>query len=83
MEEYIKKSSARHAVLHNEGQAAVAAIEAIQPEDVVPVVRCGDCKWACLAPARQTATCMRKRVPFTHDYEWFCADGERGKGKHI
>lgn len=35
---YIKKSAAHRAVLHNEGQAAVAAIEAIKPEDVAPVV---------------------------------------------
>lgn len=27
MEEYIKKSEARHAVLHNEGQAVIAAID--------------------------------------------------------
>ena len=45
--------------------------------DAVPVVRCKDCRWACLAPQRQTATCMKKRLPFTHDYDWFCADGER------
>jgi hypothetical protein len=37
--EYIDKAAAQHAVLHNEGQAAVAAIEAIQPEDVAPVRR--------------------------------------------
>lgn len=45
--------------------------------DAVPVVRCKECRWACLAPQRQTATCMKKRLPFTHDYDWFCADGER------
>lgn len=36
--ELIRKSDAMHAVLHNEGQAAVAAIEAIKPDDVAPVV---------------------------------------------
>lgn len=41
------------------------------------LVRCKDCKWACLAPQRQTATCMKNRLPFTHDYDWFCADGKR------
>lgn len=45
--------------------------------DAVPVVRCRECRWACLAPQRQTATCMKNRLPFTHDYDWFCADGER------
>lgn len=44
--------------------------------DVAPVVRCRDCRWACLAPQRQTATCMKNRLPFTHKYDWFCADGE-------
>ena len=45
--------------------------------DAVPVCRCCDCKWALLAPQRQTATCMKKRLPFTHDYDFFCAYGER------
>ena len=44
------------------------------------LVRCKDCRWACLAPQRQTATCMKNRLPFTHDYDWFCADGERKDG---
>ena len=43
----------------------------------IELVRCGECRWACLAPQRQTATCMKKRLPSTHDYEYFCADGER------
>ena len=38
MTEYIRKSVALHAVLHNEGQAVVAAIEAIKPEDVAPMM---------------------------------------------
>ena len=46
------------------------------------LVRCKDCRWACLAPQRQTATCMKKRLPFTHEYDWFCADGERKDGEH-
>lgn len=45
--------------------------------DTVPVVRCKNCRWACLAPQRQTATCMKARLSFTHGYDWFCADGER------
>lgn len=31
MTEYIEKSAAIHAVLHNEGQAAVAAVQSIEP----------------------------------------------------
>lgn len=38
MKEYIEKSAAIHAVLHNSGQAAVAAVQEIKAEDVVPVV---------------------------------------------
>ena len=47
----------------------------------VELVRCEKCRWACLAPARQTATCMRRRLPVTHDYNFFCADGERKDGE--
>ncbi len=43
--EYIKRSAALHAVLHNEGDAARAAIERIPAEDVVPVVRCKKCRF--------------------------------------
>lgn len=35
----IYRKDARHAVLHNDGQAAVAAIEEIHAVDAVPVVR--------------------------------------------
>ena len=49
-------------------------------KDAVPVVRCEECRWALLAPQRQTATCMKRRLPYTHDYDWFCADGERKDG---
>ena len=44
-EQYIKRSAARYAVLHNEGDAARAAIERIPAEDVVPVVWCGECTY--------------------------------------
>ena len=53
------------------------ALSEMPTVDAVPVVRCGEYRWACLAPQRQTATCMKNRLPFTHDYEYFCADGER------
>ena len=70
---YIKKSAALHAVLHNEGQAAVAAIEAIKPEDVVAVVRCKDC----INRDHGTGTCFGDYVPPFH----YCADGEREEQK--
>ena len=37
MEKYLKYEDVIHAVLHNEGQAAVAAIQNIKPVDVSPV----------------------------------------------
>lgn len=52
-------------------------LERIPTINAVQVVRCKDCRWACLAPKRQTATCMKARLHFTHGYDWFCADGER------
>lgn len=58
-------------------ETALAAVENIKAVDAVPVVRCKECRWACLAPQRQTATCMKKRLPFTHEYDFYCADGER------
>lgn len=52
----IYRKDARHAVLHNEGQAAVAAIEEIHAVDAVPVVH-GE--WS-------------NRRTWTHDGEWYC-----------
>ncbi len=37
-DDYIKRSAARHAVLHHTGDAARVAIQNIPPEDVAPVV---------------------------------------------
>lgn len=42
--ELIRKDDALHAVLHNQGDAAVAAIQGIEAVDAVQVVRCGECK---------------------------------------
>lgn len=42
MKEYIEKSAAIHAVLHNEGQAAVAAVQEIKG---IEIVTCGECKY--------------------------------------
>lgn len=39
MEEFIRKSDALHAVLHNQGDAAVAAVQGIEAVDAVPVAR--------------------------------------------
>lgn len=72
---YIDKAAAQHAVLHNEGQAAVAAIEAIQPEDVAPVIRCVKCKWYLREYPNGLGFCDRDG--YTHSDDWFCADGKR------
>ena len=73
---YINKEAAQHAVLHNEGQAAVAAIEAIQPEDVAPVVRCKDCGHSyedVLGRVCSYGVCVDFYVPDTFS----CINGER------
>lgn len=88
MSELIKREDAINAVAELQGIAQSKAeltgiskawkrIKALPTVDAVPVVRCKDCRWACLAPQRQTATCMKKRLPSTHEYDYFCADGER------
>ena len=37
MEKYLKYKDVMHAVLHNDGQAAVAAVQDLKPVAVVPV----------------------------------------------
>lgn len=56
MMELIRKSDALHAVLHNTGDAAVAAVQEIKAVDAVPVVH-GE--WS-------------NRRTWTHDGEWYC-----------
>lgn len=41
--ELIRKSDALHAVLHNQGDAAVAAVQNIKPINAESLVMCGDC----------------------------------------
>lgn len=50
------------------------AIEAIQPVDAVPVVRCKYCKYN-LTPSGEGAVCDYDG--YVHKQEWFCADGKR------
>lgn len=49
----------------------------LNAKPIAKLVRCEECRWACLAPQRKTATCMKNRLPFTHEYDFFCKDGER------
>jgi hypothetical protein len=37
MEKYLRHKDVMHAVLHNDGQAAVAAVQDLKPAEVVPV----------------------------------------------
>ena len=81
--ELIRKSDALHAVLHNTGDAAVAAVQEIKAVDAVPVVRCGECKHR--DPEDKRCDCgghewvKGKILPVKDD--WFCADGERKDGE--
>ena len=59
--ELIRKSDALNAVLHHQGDAAVAAVENIKAVDAVPVVH-GE--WS-------------NRRTWTHDGEWYCTACDR------
>ena len=74
-DDYIKRSAAHHAVLHYTGDAARVAIQNIPPEDVVPVVRCGECKHR----KRPTDYCeMLHKAYFPDDF--YCYFGKRKDG---
>ena len=85
MNELIYKRDALHAVLHNEGQAAVAAVENIKAVDAVPV-RCKDCKWfqsGIDIDGKPFTRCNGSVRTYGHTApDWFCADGERKDGEH-
>lgn len=76
MMELIRKIDALNAVLHNQGDAAVAAVQNIKPIDAVPVVRCGECKH------RKTPTdyCEKLAKAYVPD-EFYCKYGERKDGE--
>ena len=42
MSEYLKREDVRRAVLHNEGDAVIAAIDALEP---VKITHCGECDY--------------------------------------
>lgn len=80
--ELIKKSDALHAVLHNEGQAAVAAVENIEAVDAVPVVFQND-------PYVVVYRAFRELYPnvgdidIAYDYEVITTDGTNEKLKGV
>lgn len=56
--------------------AARAAIQNISPEDVVPVVRCGKCKYR----KQPTDFCEKLHKCYVPDY-FYCYFGERKDGE--
>ena len=82
MDKYISCEAAENAFL---GRAewwdweAQAAIRAIPAADVVPVVRCGECKhWTENSVIPNIGTCVFTSI--RHTAEFFCANGERKDG---
>lgn len=53
------------------------ALEQIEAADVVPVVRCKDCKWGRKVCGNIECFVDRNIPPEYHGYEWFCPNGER------
>lgn len=87
MADYIKREDAIKAVANNYWHGtececyafAHKALDGIQSADVVPVVRCKDCKHCEYAsnriPTEQAWVCYKLGIDVVQD--WFCADGER------
>ena len=79
MEELIRKKDALHAVLHNQGDAAVAAVQMLQP---LRIVRCKDCLYAKQAYRNEKGflICDATAMDITDDD--FCSYGELKGGEH-
>ena len=89
MAEYIDRQAAKNALTvgfsfhYYAGGTACAIIDDIPSADVVPVVRCKDCKYAHMTYSGAAKYCDRKKE-LTDDGgsiylpgDWFCAYGER------
>ena len=78
--EYIEREAAikrLERLFQLQAQTARSIIEAIPAADVVPVVRCGECKHY------DNGWCHRVHNPTQYSKtpdDWFCADGERKDG---
>ncbi len=83
MTEYIEKSAAIHAVLHNEGQAAVAAVQEIKAVNrdgryLIDVVYCEECKHSYTEGFLHPHLVCERHYEFGNvGLRWYCADGER------
>ena len=86
MTEYLKREDVRRAVLHNEGDAVIAAIDELQP---VEIVHCGECKYFTrLEKGHPCGTCRADRfgsysgkwnvdVTIIRRESFFCKEGEK------
>lgn len=82
MTDYIKRSDAIHAVLHNEGQAAVAAVQEIKAENVAPVVFQND-PYAVVYRAFRELYPNVGDIDIAYDYEVITTDGTNEKVKGV
>ncbi len=57
-----------------------ALCKKIENGTLVEVVRCRECRWGLVG--KQNVICMKHSpvVPRTHDFDYYCSDGER-KGR--
>ncbi len=79
--ELIRKSDALHAVLHNTGDAAVAAVQEIKAVDAVPVVRCEHCKYRGGNRGDIDSERWCYQINRYVELNWYCKDGERKDGE--
>ena len=81
MAEYIEREAAYNAIVRNYTvDDQLSDLDKIPAADVVPVVRCGECKHR--DPEDKKCDCGG--LEHTHMFpvadDWFCADGERKDG---
>lgn len=83
MDSFISREAAiddlTHTLFYDQRDKATAKklIATLPPADVVPVVRCKDCKYCeygwCYEVISKNCCDHPKRI----SYDWYCADGER------
>lgn len=80
MAEYIEREAAMQALLNEQyGYLCEEAVLAIPAADVVPVVRCRECKqgtrFVCDLAGNEYVECCLGNV--AHRLDWFCAEGAK------
>ena len=76
MTEYLKREDVRRAVLHNEGDAVIAAIDELEP---LEIVQCRDCIYYRDEHAFCTNDAIDNSIRMILP-NWFCGDGKRKDG---